>query len=56
MCIFHKWGKWYQYDVTIPEKRFSEKWALSSVIEHNQKRVCVKCGKEQRETVGTTIK
>ena len=23
---------------------------------NNQKRVCVKCGKEQRETVGTTIK
>ena len=52
MCIFHKWGKWEQYEAKSlalpyfdPEKK-ETRFAQRS-IELRQKRVCITCGKMQ---------
>lgn len=55
MCIFHKWGKWQQYDVAVPERILSDKWRLSGATEHRQKKKCQKCGKVKDEQYGLTV-
>jgi len=55
MCIFHKWGKWEQYDVAVPSRMFSEKWKLSRATDHRQKKKCKKCGKVKDSYIGQTV-
>lgn len=45
--LFHEWGKWEQFKVSIMVR-----WALDKVgVESHQKRVCERCGKVQEECV-----
>lgn len=48
MCLWHKWGKWKQYEVELSEaaKRYK-----SIGVEVRQKRVCEKCGTMQDKLV-----
>jgi hypothetical protein len=55
MCIFHKWGKWEQYDVIIPPRILSKQWRLSGATEHRQKKKCEKCGKIKDAYIGITV-
>ena len=50
MC-FHKWGKWEQYEIEVPERRLTQRWVLSAAIEYRQKRKCLKCGKVRDELI-----
>ena len=48
MCIFHKWGKWEQYDL----ESFGDKNNhLPKSIIRRQRRRCEKCNKEQDRLV-----
>jgi len=51
MCIFHKWGKWEQYEKNIPSHRITQNWGLCAIKEYRQKRICKKCGKCQDELI-----
>lgn len=55
MCIFHKWSKWEQYDVKVPERMLSEFWRISGATYHMQKKTCKKCGKVKVEKYGQTV-
>jgi hypothetical protein len=55
MCLFHKWGKWQQYDKPQPSRRITENWMLSAAVEHRQKKECDKCGKVKDEYVSQTV-
>lgn len=55
MCIFHRWGKWLQYDVPVPPRELSSKWMLCGATDHMQKRKCQKCGAERRQKIGETL-
>ena len=51
MCIFHKWGKWKQYE----EKRMQYIYKTGKTIDYVQKRqrrYCIKCNKMQDEAIG----
>ena len=54
--FFHKWGKWEQFDIDVPERLLTKNWMLSGSTKHMQNRVCEKCGKQQQEKIGETIK
>lgn len=45
MCLFHKWGKWKEYTVKIPERSITENWAWRAEIQKRQRKTCEKCGK-----------
>lgn len=45
MCLFHKWSKWKEYTVYLPERRLVCDFYLRGATEYRQKRVCEKCGK-----------
>ena len=53
--LFHKWGKWEQYDKILPERRVSKGMALAAAVEHRQRRRCVTCGKEKSCYIDTTV-
>ena len=55
MCIFHKWGKWEQYDVTTPRVILTKNWALEKATDHMQKKKCNKCGKVSISWIGQTV-
>lgn len=55
MCIFHKWGKWEQYDVVLPERRLSGSWVISGATDHMMKKTCSRCGKVKQEKLGQTV-
>jgi len=56
MCIFHKWDKWQQYDVNVPERVLSSRWMLSGATSHMQKRKCKKCGKLKVQHINITVR
>jgi len=45
MSIFHKWGKWEEYQVYHPERQWMKNWVLSASLEYKQRKVCQECGK-----------
>lgn len=46
MCIFHKWGKWTQYESTAIKYFFNFPYLRTSV---HQVRTCERCGFSQDE-------
>jgi len=52
--LFHKWGKWEQFDVHNPARQLTENWALCASIDHKQKRTCERCGKVKQEIISST--
>lgn len=54
MCVFHKWEKWEQYEIEIPERRLTKNWGLCAVTETRQRRRCSKCGKVKDELIHQT--
>jgi len=56
MCIFHKWGKWEQYDVPVPPRMLSSNWKISGATDHMQRKKCIKCGKVKQEKFGQTVR
>lgn len=55
MCLFHKWGKWKQYDKKVPSRVLSGNWMLSGATEHWQMKKCKKCGKVKTDYIGQTV-
>jgi len=55
MCIFHRWGKWQQYDRELPERVLSGQWGLKAAVEHRQKKKCEKCGIVKDARIGITV-
>ena len=53
MCIFHKWGKWVQYELRLPARRLCGDWVLLAAIESRQKKTCLKCGKVKDALIKT---
>ena len=51
MCIFHKWGKWEQYEQTMANYVYKT-GKTYPYVEKRQKRTCEKCNKVQDEIVG----
>ena len=57
MCwLFHRWGKWEPFEVFVPGRKISTRWALMAAIDHRQKRTCLRCGKVQDELIRTEVK
>ena len=46
MCIFHKWGKWTQYESTAIKYFYGVAFLSSSI---NQTRTCERCGYSEDE-------
>jgi len=53
MCIFHKWGKWEQYELITPEHQITRNYGFCAMKEYRQKRICKKCGKCQDEYINS---
>lgn len=49
MCIFHKWGKWEQYEFARDERHLTSRWSLGACIETRQRKKCERCGKVKDE-------
>lgn len=45
MCIFHRYGKWRQYEVHVPARPLTKNWGLCAAIEYRQKRFAKNAGK-----------
>lgn len=46
MCIFHKWGKWTQYESTAIQNLYGMRYLATKV---HQTRTCHRCGFSQDE-------
>jgi len=55
MCIFHKWGKWEQYELITPEHQITRNYGFCAMKEYRQKRICKKCGKCQDEYINSKL-
>ena len=53
--FIHKWRKWVQYEVYIPERRITKNWGLSSVKEYRQAKSCKKCEKVKDELIRAEV-
>lgn len=50
----HKWGKWEQYEVTLPARRISKNYVLCEAVQRRQRNQCEKCGKVVDQEIYTT--
>ena len=52
MCIFwHKWGKWEQYELSVPASQVTKNMYIPAYVEIRQERVCTVCNKMQDKYV-----
>ena len=55
MCLFHWWGKWKQYEVTLTSRRITKRLFLCEAVEQRQRRQCKWCGKVEDELIYTKV-
>lgn len=55
MHVFHSYGPWRQYKITLPMRRLFRNWALAEAVEVRQETRCLVCGKVKDEHIRTDL-
>ena len=55
MCIFHKFGKWENFDREVAERRITKNWGLCGLTRHMQRKTCIKCGLVKEREISVSV-